>query len=421
MLVYSENRFHYLWNTIVTIAASYIALYLPLTLEFDVKFDTGYQFFYWIVTLIFVIDFVVNIYRAKFIKAGNSRMVGNLNVGFWLLVDLIAAIPFFILFDSSWLWLLQLIKLLRVAQYMFHLKHAEVRHALSLTLAYFCYWIIHLIHWLCCGWLVITGLDPLVDSTTNYVNSLYWIMTTLTSVGYGDIVPVTNIQKLYAIGIQVIGVGAIGYLIGNFVSILSKRDPVVSRYLENVELMTTTLKRRDIPQTLQKRILSFYTYLRNEKMGYDESAFFDSLPESLKNEVAFNLKKDFIHGINLFKNASEKFIYEIALKLELIVATPGDHIFRIGDYGNDMFFIISGELEVLNEAEDKIITILKEGDFFGEIALIKNQPRTATIKAINYCNLYKLTRKIFDEMISKYPDVVLQIEDKAKDREAKNS
>ena len=206
-------------------------------------------------------------------------------------------------------------------------------------------------------------------------------------------------------------------MIGNVVSLLSKKDLVNTRYIENVELLTTALKRRDLSKDLQKRILDYYSYCRDEKMGYDESGFLQSLPDSLKTEVALNLKKEFIEGIPLFKNASDKFIIEIALNLELTVATPGGYIFKADDPGSEMFFIISGEMSVLNKEEDQVLTTLKEGDFFGEIALFKNQPRSATVKAISYCNLYTLKRETFKEVISKHPEVAVQLEYMAKARE----
>ena len=126
-------------------------------------------------------------------------------------------------------------------------------------------------------------------------------------------------------------------------------------------------------------------------MGYDESAFLQSLPKSLRNITAIELKMDFIEDIPLFKNAGKKFLSEIALKLQLIVCTPGSFIFKFGDHGKDMYFLVNGEVEVLNEKEEVIAT-LDDGDFFGEIALFEHKPRTASVKAITYCNLYRLKR-----------------------------
>jgi voltage-gated potassium channel len=260
------------------------------------------------------------------------------------------------------------------------------------------------------------GLDAGVDLYTNYVGALYWTVSTLTSVGYGDIVPITNTQRLYAILVQLIGFGVLGYLVGKVVSIISRTDQVKARYEENIELFTTAVRRRTLPLELQKRILAYYTYLRDQKVGYDESAFLRGLPESLRTDVAISLKKEFIEGIPLFRNASEKFIVEIALKLELIVVTPGAFVFKTGDQANEMYFIISGDLEVVN-ADGNVITHLKEGDFFGEIALFKKRSRSAAIRAVTYCNLYKLERQTFEEVIKNHPEIAVQIEEVARTRE----
>lgn len=418
MLVYSENKLRYIWNAAVMISSGFLAFYIPLNLQFNLDHVSVFHLIYWLVLIIYFADLIVN-----FVRFRNGKKAGSLTSTWssyfirWFWIDLIAALPLTLFFGSGLFQILPLIKLVRVIAYMGQLHGSEIRFSFSLTLTFFLYWTAILVHWLSCGWIFISGIDPTFDSATNYIRSLYWIVTTLTSVGYGDIVPITNTQRLYAILIQVSGIGVFGYLVGNVVSLLSKKDLVNTRYVENVELLTTALKRRDLSKDLQKRILDYYAYCRDEKMGYDESGFLQSLPDSLKTEVALNLKKEFIEGIPLFKNASDKFIIEIALNLELTVATPGGYIFKADDPGSEMFFIISGEMSVLNKEEDQVLTTLKEGDFFGEIALFKNQPRSATVKAISYCNLYTLKRETFKEVISKHPEVAVQLEYMSKSRE----
>ncbi|MCH8331184.1 MAG: cyclic nucleotide-binding domain-containing protein, partial [Bacteroidetes bacterium] len=138
---------------------------------------------------------------------------------------------------------------------------------------------------------------------------------------------------------------------------------------------------RDLPPDIQKRVLDYYTYMWKKRIGYDETSFLDTLPGNLRNEVAIHLKKEFIEDIPLFKEASDDFIGDIALKLNIMVATPGEYIFKAGDPGYDMYFVIRGELNVIEPKEDKVIFVMKDGDFFGEVALFHNQPRNASVKA----------------------------------------
>ena len=99
--------------------------------------------------------------------------------------------------------------------------------------------------------------------------------------------------------------------------------------------------------------------------------------------------------------------------------TPGDCVFNEGDAGKEMYFVVKGELEVLTK-EGKQLAVLKDGDFFGEIAIFGNKPRTATVKSLTYCDIYSLNKNAFDYVVSKYEDILSQIESKAKIREEKD-
>jgi voltage-gated potassium channel len=65
---------------------------------------------------------------------------------------------------------------------------------------------------------------------------------------------------------------------------------------------------------------------------------------------------------------------------------------------------------VLSGSDEKIVSILKAGDFFGEIALFRNVPRTASVKATTYCDLYSLSKARFDYVLNKYPGIKQTIE-----------
>src|SRR5258708_36468645 len=93
---------------------------------------------------------------------------------------------------------------------------------------------------------------------------------------------------------------------------------------------------------------------------------------------------------------------EIAAVQELFVESTrqkGDAICHIGDEGDSFHIVLDGELEVLvGEKEDRVIAVLKRGDFFGEMALLQGGKRTATVVATRRVRLMTLDRASFNTL-----------------------
>ncbi len=410
------------WNILVTLCASFSAIFIPIDFIFSLRHELFYTFSTVFITVVFIIDIFFSLAKAlhKIPEIPNDSSSGVKSYfKSWFIIDLLAAMPFGFLLHPSFLQFIRIIKLAKVFHYMKTWKQQWIKYSSYFTINSFLFWTVHFTHWLSCGWLVLRGYDESLDNVTNYVKSLYWSVTTLTTVGYGDITPTTNVQYIYTIVVEILGVGFYGYLIGNIASILSKRNPAKIKYQANLDKLSALTMMRHLPVELSHKIREYYTYMFNNRMGYDEDSFLKDLPNSLKTEVALHLKKEVLEKINLFKDADENFIREIALHLKPLVYTPGDMVINKGEEGKEMFFVVKGELAVYSASEKEPSATLNDGDFFGEISLFGNKPRTATIKAITYCDLYSLSKNAFDYVVSKYKDVLDKIETKAKLRETK--
>jgi len=99
-----------------------------------------------------------------------------------------------------------------------------------------------------------------------------------------------------------------------------------------------------------------------------------------------------------------------------VLYSPGDTIVREGEPARHVYFIASGQVEVVTGDDDTVLHTLSDGDFFGEVALLREQPRTATVRASAYCDLYTLDRKSFSETLSRYPEFAEHFERIASER-----
>jgi voltage-gated potassium channel len=74
-----------------------------------------------------------------------------------------------------------------------------------------------------------------------------------------------------------------------------------------------------------------------------------------------------------------------------------------------MFFISRGQCEVIGTDGRTVVATLRGGDFFGEIALLEHRPRSASVRAATYCDLYRLDKESFERVIAKFPEFAAHI------------
>jgi len=413
-----HHHLYLLWDLLVTASTAFVAVEVPEHFVLEYNLYAG-PVLYWLITLVLWCDVFVQWHRpaqqqVRPVAPGFQRTVSPRI--WWLIVDLGAAIPFRVLPGGALFELLRLLKLARVAQFMRRWRHHAVQNAYILRLVFFACWLLITAHWLACGWLAIGGIDMEADEFSKYLRALYWCITTLATVGYGDIVPKTNPQTVYAMVVMLIGVGVYGYVIGNVTSVIANIDLAKRHYLEKMESLAAFMRYRNIPPRLQRRLRDYYAYLWENQMVYDESSVMADLPDSLRTEVALFLRRDFIEHTPLFKGASHELVREMALQLRPVVFTPGDFIILVGQYGRNMYFISRGTVEIIAPDGKTVLDTLKDGQFFGEVALLFVQPRNASVRAVDYCDLYTLDKDTFDHVLAQYPEFAAHIKEEAERR-----
>lgn len=261
-----------------------------------------------------------------------------------------------------------------------------------------------LVHLVACGWIGLGSGSAagMTDSALIYIKAIYWAFTTLTTVGYGDIVAQTIPQMLYCCAVQVVGVGVFGYILSNVAGLLARSDAAREHHMDSLDKVETFAKMHHIPQELRSKIRSYYHYMWLNKKGYQDNTLLEGLPSKIQSELFFYINRSIIEKIPFLKGADQELIEELMNQLKPRVYIPGEKIFKIDDVGDALYFIHQGEVEILNRENNKLAT-LQDGAFFGEMALISDQPRMATARASSYCDVYILERDLFEKVAEAHP------------------
>jgi len=142
----------------------------------------------------------------------------------------------------------------------------------------------------------------------------------------------------------------------------------------------------------------------------------DILPlQKLKNSLPFRHHasnvEDMLAKVTVFESLKPKELRQVAAIVHRRKYEAEEYIVRQDDPGLGMFVIVSGEVNVLLEEDDttKQLVTLREGDFFGEIALLDESPRSATVVARTDAELVGFFRPDLFDIIEKTPATGLKI------------
>lgn len=269
-----------------------------------------------------------------------------------------------------------------------------------------------LVHLVACGWIALgsgtAGADT--DKVMEYAKAIYWAFTTLTTVGYGDIAAKTIPQMLYACVVMVTGVGVFGFILSNVASLLSRGDAAREHHMDNLDRVETFMRLHHIPLDLRGHIREYYHYMWTTKKGYNDQSLLEGLPGKIQSELWFFINRSIIEKVPFLKGADPEMIEDLMNQLQPRVFVPGERIFRIDEVGDALYFIHAGQVEVVAR-DHGVIARLGEGAFFGEMALISDKPRNATVRAASFCDIYVLQRQSFERVVAAYPNFRSHLEE----------
>jgi CRP-like cAMP-binding protein len=97
---------------------------------------------------------------------------------------------------------------------------------------------------------------------------------------------------------------------------------------------------------------------------------------------------------------------------DFVIELPaGSHVFEEGDLGTEMYIIQDGKVEIFKriEGRESRLAVLEKGDFFGEMSVLEDLPRTATARTLEDARLLQINGSTFDQMLRSHPEIAVRM------------
>ncbi|KAM9457190.1 potassium voltage-gated channel subfamily H member 4a [Clarias gariepinus] len=441
-----------LWDWLILLATFYVAVTVPYNVCFsapddsnqsDPECDSSYRSTIVsdiAVEMLFILDIILN-FRTTYVgPAGqvvyDARSICLHYSATWFILDLIAALPFDLLYAfnisvTSLVHLLKTVRLLRLLRLLQKVDRYSQYSAVVLTLLMSVFAL--LAHWLACVWYVIgikelSSNDPvtwdigwlqelgkrLETPYTNgtvggpsmrsaYIASLYFTLSSLTSVGFGNVCANTDAEKIFSICTMLIGALMHAVVFGNVTAIIQRMYSRRSLYHTRMKDLKDFIRVHRLPQQLKQRMLEYFQTTWSVTNGINANELLHDFPDELCADIAMHLNKDILQ-LPLFSSASRGCLRSLSLHIKTSFCAPGEYLIRHGDALHAHHFVCSGSLEVLKDG--MVLAILGKGDLIGADLPGRDQviKANADVKALTYCDLQYISIRALREVLELYPE-----------------
>jgi hypothetical protein len=445
-----------LWDLGVIVLLGYIAITVPYVMGFEGKggdLPGNMEEMDVFIDIFFTIDIFMN-FRTGF-NSGDGcevlewKAVAKNYMETWFLVDFLSTVPWENIFsgmagsggNTQAIKLLKgskiakAMRLLKIGKMMKLLNNSEAGQVIEETLysssanARITFVVIFLFGLLLCHWLAclmaISGpgfvdnyshLEADAGNGSRYLVALYWAMTTMSTVGYGDITPHTDTERLYCIIAMVIGCGYWGFVLGSMTSIISNKDLNTRAYWARMDDVKAWVDHHKFPTNVRRRIRRYFHNYLSQKSAPDEGAIMNDMSPGLRDEVSKHLVNPEIRACRLLAGLPNGALARLINVVQSVTFGPGEVLAREGEVGMSMFIITSGTASYTCSKPGTLLGLgpkeLVQGDSFGEeIVMGFEELYNYQVTATTEIEAVVMEEATFLPLFWTLPSVVQQIQD----------
>ncbi|CAD8144569.1 unnamed protein product [Paramecium pentaurelia] len=422
-----------IWDLICLGFVIYEMISIPFQISFEIEISNEISN---LSLGVFAFDMILNFNTGVYIDGSlqmNRTYIFKNYLSFWFWIDVISTFPYDIIIDESQQLiqsakLLRLFKFLKFVRVLKLLRLAKLKKIIDkideyiqtsrivgviITFIKLFVFVLFFAHVLGCifhytaiqeehSWL---GDQEEYDWQTRYIYSLYWGVATMTTVGYGDISPLTTVERFLGIFLLLVACGGFAFTMNSIGFALSSLQEKSNIRKQKVSLLNKYMKKAKIPDLLQNKVRKYLEFVWDS-----HQILLKDITKLLSDELARDIQelvngKLFGHIDILWNLHTKRFLMQgIIPILEDKLYFPEEIIFlEIPSITYDLFLIQKGDVDIYFMKTNIIIDKKIKNDYFGEISFFSNQLRSASAISRSFSHIFVLNQQKFLEIAKSYP------------------
>ena len=291
-LIFPEHRHKMKWDLLVGVLIIFSVVTVPIRLGFDLpNNDLLWLWTDWSVDALFLLDIFINFRTCYFddrhVLVTSWKLISSHYVQTWFIVDILSTLPIDKLIgDGSQTRSLKLIRVIRLVRLFKLVKLLRQKgsqesdeivtvNPIVLKISKLLITLVFIAHFFGCffayltlsdsnnyesdeylSWWKTDGIPTDISENKSkvYLSAIYWAFTTMTTVGYGDILPQTDTERVYATLIMILGPTVFGYIVGSVGSIASNPHGVTAKERERQSMFNNYMEEQNLKPALRKMV-----------------------------------------------------------------------------------------------------------------------------------------------------------------------